>query len=133
MVAVPVTLVSGATAVIVNGWLGSRIGRLRHELKVSIGDGGQEPLIRRMRAQANFIENTPFFLILLAALELSSANRIGLAIIALIFFAARIAHALGMDGGSSQPGRKYGIIASGLASLVLAIWALVCAMRLILG
>ncbi|HVI06519.1 MAG TPA: MAPEG family protein, partial [Sphingomicrobium sp.] len=130
---VPVTLISGASAVVVNAWLGSRIGRLRHELKVSIGDGGQEPLIRRMRAQANFIENAPIFLILLGALELSGANRIGLAGIAAIFFVARIAHAMGMDGGSSQPGRKYGIILSGLASIVLAIWALVCAFRLILG
>ncbi len=133
MVPVPVTLITGASAIIVNMWLGSRISRRRHEFKVSVGDGGQEPLIRRMRAQANFIENAPFFLILLGALELSGANRPVLAIIAAIFIGARIAHAIGMDGGTSQPGRKYGMILSAITSLALAIWALVCALRLCLG
>ena len=133
MVPVPVTLISGAAAVVVNAWLGSRIARLRHEFKVSVGDGGQEPLVRRMRAQANFIENAPIFLILLAALEISGANRIALMIIAAVFFAARIAHALGMDGGSAQSGRKYGIMLSGITSIVLAGWAIVCTFHLILA
>ena len=129
MVPVPVTLVAGSCAVILNFWLGSRIARLRHQFNVSVGDGGQEPLLRRMRAQANFIENAPFFLILLGALEIAGANRIGLAIIAALFIVARIAHAIGMDGGSAQPGRRYGILLSALASIALVVWALVCVIQ----
>jgi uncharacterized membrane protein YecN with MAPEG domain len=130
---IPVTLVSAAAAVFVNMWLGWRISALRHQLKVSVGDGGQEPLVRRMRAQANFIEHAPFFLILLLGLELSGANRLALAIVAAIFMLARIAHGVGMDGGELQRWRKYGMISSALAGVALALWAIVCALEPCLG
>ena len=129
MVSVPVTLASAAAAVLVNIWLSWRVSRLRRELKVSVGDGGHEPLLRRMRAQANFIESTPLFLILIAGLELSGANRLALAIIAAVFILARIAHGIGMDGGDAQIWRRVGMPLTGLASLGLAVWALVCALK----
>ncbi|HEX8937162.1 MAG TPA: MAPEG family protein [Sphingomicrobium sp.] len=129
MTAVPVTLAASAAAVFVNIWLGSRIAKLRHRFKVSVGDGGQEPLLRRMRAQANFIENAPFFLILVASLELSGANRAGLGVIAAIFTLARIAHAIGMDGGSLAIWRRIGILISSIAIVLLAIWAILCVAR----
>ena len=133
MVPVPVTLTAAAAAVFVNIWLGWRISTFRHQYKVSVGDGGHEPLLRRMRAQANFIENAPFFLILLVALELSGAKRIALAAIAGLFILSRIAHALGMDGGSLQRWRRVGIMLSSATIVGLAIWALVCAFKLCLG
>ena len=130
---VPITLLTAATASILNIWLGYRIAQHRHQFKVSVGDGGHEPLLRRMRAQANFIENAPFFLILLGGLELSGANRLGLAAIAAIFILARIAHPYGMDGGPLQRWRRVGIMGSSLATLALTIWAIVCAVGIILG
>jgi uncharacterized protein len=133
IVPLPVTLATAAAAAFVNIWLGWRISALRRKLKVSVGDGGQEPLLRRMRAQANFIENAPFFLILLAALELSGANRLALWIIAAVFILARIAHGFGMDGGPLQRWRRYGIMGSTVMTVALAIWALVCAAELCLG
>ena len=133
MTPVPVTLVTAAAVVFVNMWLSRRVSALRRQFKVSVGDGGHEPLLRRMRAQANFIENAPFFLILLGGLELSGANRPALATIAALFMVARIAHGIGMDGGPAQPWRKYGIVASSVASVALAVWALVCAAMLCLG
>ena len=125
-----VTLVTAAAAVFVNIWLGWRIARLRHEFKVSVGDGGHDQLLRRMRAQANFVESAPFFLILLAGIELSGARQLPLAVIAALFIAARIAHGYGMDGGSLQLWRRIGIQVSSLALVALAIWALVCAFTL---
>ena len=133
MVFVPVTLATAAAGVFVNIWLSWRISRLRRDLKVSVGDGGQEPLLRRMRAQANFIEHAPLFLILLAALEMSGANRIALAIIAAIFILARIAHGIGMDGGDAQIWRRIGMPLTCLTSVGLAVWALVRALRLCSG
>ena len=133
MVPVPVTLATGAAAVFVNIWLGWRISRLRYELKVTVGDGGQEPLIRRMRAQANFIENAPFILILLLGLELSGANRLILAIVAGVFILARIAHAIGMDGGDLVVWRRIGMPVTALLGLGLAGWAIVCAVEICLG
>jgi hypothetical protein len=133
MVPIPVTLTTAAAAVFVNMWLGWRISSLRHQYKVSVGDGGQEALLRRMRAQANFIENAPFFLILLGGLELSGANRLALAIVAAFFILSRIAHGFGMDGGKLQVWRRNGILVSGVTSVALAVWALVCALGTCLG
>jgi hypothetical protein len=132
MTAVPVTLAAAAALVFLNMWLGGRIAKLRGQYKVSVGDGGHEPLLRRMRAQANFIENAPFFLILLGGLELSGANRLGLALIAIIFIAARIAHAYGMDGGDLGRWRRYGIMTTGLTTLALALWAIFVAVEALL-
>jgi uncharacterized membrane protein YecN with MAPEG domain len=133
MTPVPVTLATAAAAVAVNTWLGGRISLLRRDLKVSVGDGGHEPLLRRMRAQANFIENAPFFLILLGGLELSGANRWGLGALAIVFLLGRVAHGYGMDGGALQHWRRDGMVSSVGALFLLAIWAAVCAAMICLG
>ena len=133
MMPVPVTLAAAAAAVFVNIWLGWRIAQFREDFKVSVGDGGQEPLLRRMRAQANYIENAPFFLILVAALELSGANRPALAVVTAIFMLARIAHGIGMDSTDKGKWRMWGMIGTSLPLLGLALWALVCAVELCLG
>ena len=130
---VPITLLTAAAAAILNIWLGYRIAQHRHEFKVSVGDGGHEPLLRRMRAQANFIENAPFFLILLGGLELSGANWLGLAVVATVFILARIAHPYGMDGGPLQHWRRVGIMGSSLSTIVMIVWAIVCAVGIVLG
>jgi hypothetical protein len=133
MTPVPVTLVAAAAAILVNLWLGWRIAQLRGELKVSVGDGGHEPLLRRMRAQSNFIEQAPFALILIGALELSGASRWALGGIAALFILARIAHGIGMEGGERQTLRMYGMMGTMLANAALVIWALVCAAEVCLG
>ena len=116
MTPLPVTLLTAAVLVGVNGWLSNRIGSLRRLHKINVGDAGNEALLRRMRAQANFIEFAPLFLILLLGLEISAANRMGLAVIAAIFVVARIAHAYGMEGGDLQRWRVIGIMASVFAT-----------------
>ena len=133
MTPIPVTLVAAAAAVFLNIWLGSRIAAHRRDYKCTVGDGGHEPLVRRMRAQANYIEHAPFFLILLLGLELSGANRWVLAAIALVFVVARIAHGLGMDADRDHRWRGYGMIFSALAGVVLALWAIVCVVNQYLG
>ncbi len=133
MLHVPITLATAGLCVLLNIWLGARIAVHRRDYKVSVGDGGQEPLLRRMRAQANFIEHAPFFLILTLGLELSGANRYALAAIAAVFILARIAHGLGMDAGANRRLRAYGMMASALCNVALALWALVCAAEICLG
>jgi hypothetical protein len=119
----PVTLLSAAAITAVNFWLSARISAYRRKFRVSVGDGGQEPLLRRMRAQANFIENAPFFLILLAALELSGANRLGLSLIVVVFVLARISHGIGMDRAELRLWRAYGMVSTGLSLAALIVWA----------
>ena len=126
MTPVPVTLATAACATLLNFWLSWRIGQLRQDLKVSVGDGGHEPLLRRMRAQANFVENAPFVLILLGGLELAGANRLVLAGVAALFILARIAHPIGMDAAENGRWRMAGMAGNMLVTLGLSLWALVC-------
>ena len=133
MTPIPVSLGAAAALALLNNWLGMRIAAFRKEFRVNVGDGGHEPLLRRMRAQANFIEHAPFVLILLLGLEISGANRIALAAIAVVFVIARILHGLGMDGGERQRLRMYGMMSSSLVTLTLIVWALACAVGFCLG
>jgi uncharacterized membrane protein YecN with MAPEG domain len=127
MTILPITLLTTAAAVFLNIWLGWRIAEHRAEFKVSVGDGGHEPLLRRMRAQSNFIEQAPFFLILLGGLELAGGNRTALAAVALVFTLARVSHGIGMDGGPLHRWRALGISVSVLCSITLSVWAIVVA------
>jgi uncharacterized protein len=126
MTPVPVTLAATTAAIALNIWLGGRIAQLRKQFKVSVGDGGHEPLLRRMRAQANFIENAPFFLILLAGLELSDASKLGLALIATIFILARVSHGIGMESRDRQRWRMFGMMGTTFTNLALVFWAIIC-------
>ena len=56
----PTTLCLTAAAVLINFWLGMRIGKLRHALKVSVGDGSRrfaidiaEPMSRGASVRAS--------------------------------------------------------------------------------
>ncbi len=131
MTLLPVTLAAAAAAAILNIWLSIRIGAVRQAAGISIGDGGSEPLERRMRAQANFVENTPFVLALLLVVELSGKGAPWLAYVAGVYFIGRIAHAYGMDGGSLQIGRMIGTLVTMLVLLGLAVVAALIAGRVL--
>ncbi len=119
----PVTLTSCAAAGLITIWLGMRIGRLRGQFKVSVGDGGHEPLQRRMRAQLNFVENTPFVLLLIAAIEIADKGGMWLPYVAGVFMLGRVAHAFGMDGGSLGWARMVGTTTTMLTLLGLSVFA----------
>ena len=117
----PISLVLAAVCALVNLWLGIRIGQVRQKEKAWVGDAGSEPLIRRMRAQANFVENAPFVIALVALIELCAGTSVWLAIPAGLFVVARVLHPFGMDGW--RAGRMIGAVVTMLVLLVLAIWA----------
>ncbi len=123
----PTTLCLAAAAVLVNFWLGMRCGKMRHLHKISIGDGGNEALIRRMRAQANFVEQTPLTLALVAAVELAGKGGQWLAPAAAVFVLGRIAHAYGMEGNFNA-GRGLGMLTSMLFQLALVVVAVLAAL-----
>ena len=120
-----ITLIIAAAAALLNIWLAVRVGRVRTSAKVSVGDGGNETLTRRMRAHANFAEYTPFFLILLALVELAWGANFWLWGAAILYILGRIAHGFGMDGNSKM--RTFGAISTLLVLLGLAIYALAIA------
>jgi len=122
------TLSLAAAATIINVWLVVRISRMRLSLKVMHGHGDNPQLLQRMRAQANFIEHTPLFLILVAAIELTGKGQSWLAIVGSLFMLARLAHAFGMDRDTPNPLRAGGIAVTLLAELGLAIVAVLIAL-----
>lgn len=124
MLSLPVTLTIAAGAALVNMWLMIRCGQARTKGGVSIGDGGDEFLIRRMRAHANFVESTPFVLILLAALEATGGTNNWLWGLGILYIVGRLAHGLGMDGGAFGKGRMVGTLITFITLIGLAGWAL---------
>ncbi len=123
--ALPITLTIAAAAALVNIWLMLRCGQARTSEKVSVGDGGNEMVIRRMRAHANFIESAPLVLILIGALEATGGTSTWLWIVGILFIIGRLAHGLGMDGGALGKGRAAGTLISMLTLLGLAVMALI--------
>ncbi|NMW31860.1 MAPEG family protein [Altererythrobacter sp. RZ02] len=123
----PVTLCTAAAAAILAIWLMIRVGQVRSSENVSVGDGGNEKVIRRMRAHANFVETMPFALALIAAIELAGKGSTWLPYVAGLFVLGRIAHAFGMDDGAFPKGRLIGTLITMLVFLGLAVVAVLAA------
>lgn len=104
-----ISLLSAAAAALIAFWLAARCGRVRAAEKIGMGDGGNDRLLRRMRAQANFTEYAPFALALIVVLELAGQGGMALALSAAAFMLGRVFHALGMDNDASK-GRMIGML-----------------------
>jgi uncharacterized membrane protein YecN with MAPEG domain len=120
----PITLTIAGAAALLNIWIAVRVGKIRLAHKVSIGDGGHQPLAARMRAHSNFVEYTPFFLILLALVEMAKGPQTWLWLLAITFILGRIVHVFGMDRTAPNKLRAAGIIITMLTLLGLAIYAI---------
>jgi uncharacterized membrane protein YecN with MAPEG domain len=120
----PITLTMAGAAALINIWLAARTSRARRAHGVSIGDGGNEIVARKMRAHSNFVENTPFFLILLGLVELAAGSAFWLWIASILFILGRILHAFGMDRPSPSRPRMIGMMLTALVLLVLAVYAI---------
>ena len=123
-ITLPITLTIAGAAALINIWLGARISQLRLRDKVSIGDAGNQAVACRMRAQANFIEYTPLFLILLALVELSQGSKTWLWGVAILFILGRLAHPFGMDRPAPNPFRAGATIVTWAVLVGLALYAI---------
>ena len=123
----PTTLSLTAAAAVINFWLALRCGQVRAKAKISIGTGGNDLLERRMRAQLNFVENTPWVLLLIAAIELADKGGGWLAPVGAVYMVGRVAHGLGMDGTALEKGRGLGTMITMLSQLGLAVVAVLVA------
>lgn len=124
----PTTLCMAAAAALVNFWLAIRCGQIRAKEKIGVGSGGNDLLERRMRAQLNFAENTPWVLALVGLIELAARGGTWLPYVAAAYILARIAHGLGMDGGKFEAGRGAGVLVTMLAQIGLAVVAVMIAL-----
>lgn len=122
-VTLPITLPTAAALGAINLWLALRIVRMRLRDAVLIGDGGDDLLAGRMRAHANLVEYAPFVLVLLALIEVARGSGAVLAVTALTFVIARIAHPIGMDLRRSNLPRAGGAVLTWLVLAFLIVWA----------
>ena len=127
----PVTLTAAAAAAIINLWLAIRVGQMRGVTKTIHGDDGGGPLTRRMRAQLNFVENTPFVLALVAGIEISGRGNPWLAWVVAAYMLGRVAHGFGMDGEGATKPRMVGTITTMLTLLGLAVAAVLIVLGVI--
>jgi uncharacterized membrane protein YecN with MAPEG domain len=121
MTILPITLTAAGAAGLINIWLAMRVGRVRTSQKILMGDGGNESMIAAMRAHANFVEYTPFVLILLGLIEYNIGSALWLWIVSAVYLLGRIAHPFGMDG--VRPARTIGTATTLLILLGLGIYA----------
>lgn len=77
-------------------WLSYRVVLGRRSHKVSVGDGENKDLRKRMRVQANCAEYAPIGIVLLALLELQGVASGLLHILGLALLAGRLMHAYGL-------------------------------------
>ena len=127
----PVTLCAAAAAGVLAIWLMIRVGQVRNSEGVSVGDGGNDKVIRRMRAHANFVETMPFALALIAAIEIAGKGSVWLPYVAGLFVLGRIAHAFGMDESGFGKGRLIGTMITLLTFLGLAAVAVLIAAQVV--
>ena len=120
----PITLTIAGAAALLNVWLGLRVSRLRRQYNVSIGHGGKSALATRTRSHSNFIEYTPFFLILLGLVEMARGSELWLWGAAILFILARLLHPFGMDKPERVWMRTVGVAVTWTVLLGLAAYAI---------
>ena len=109
--------------------LSVRVISQRRSDKISYGDGGNTTMLKVMRTHSNFVEYTPFALLLIAMVELQGASGLLLNLLGLTLLSGRLLHAYGF-GRSPQIVilRQIGMLLTFAAILVAAIAKLVLAL-----
>ena len=83
--------------------LSIRVIRRRRSARISVGDGDDKDLRKRMRVQANCAEYAPFGLLLLTLAELQGAPGWVVHVLGLMLLAGRVLHAVGMSVTPQRP------------------------------
>ncbi|MFM8517772.1 MAG: MAPEG family protein [Nevskiaceae bacterium] len=103
-------------------WLSWKVIVERRRAKVGLGDGGDPDLQRTIRVHANFIEYTPFALLLLGLVDAGSGPDWLVHGAGLVLILARLLHAqgLGSTAGYSR-GRYFGTLGTWVVILGLSL------------
>jgi uncharacterized membrane protein YecN with MAPEG domain len=109
--------------------LSARTLLLRRRLRVALGDGGNEQLLRAARAHANFAEYAPLVLLLLLLAEQVGLPAPLLHALAVALVLGRALHAFGVSRVPERPpyrvaGMALTLTPLGVVSLYLALMAL---------
>jgi uncharacterized protein len=94
---VPVTAIYASLLAVLLVVLSFRVIGHRRAQRVEIGDGADRELMRRMRVHANFVEYTPYALILMALVESLAAPKLLLHALGLTLLTGRCLHAYALS------------------------------------
>lgn len=116
-----ITLLFASLHVLLMLLLAVRVVAHRRSVKIGLGDGGDKPLMKKMRAHANFVEYVPMALILLGLLELSGLGTLWLWICGGALLLGRVLHAVGLSRSAGTSfGRFWGTLLTWGALLLMA-------------
>ena len=106
---VAVTLFFAACCALMQCLLTALVIRRRVQAGVYFLDGGDDPLLRRIRAHGNFAETAPLALLLMALLELSGLGRGWLIFFGVALLCGRILHATSLLTNHATWSRSFGM------------------------
>lgn len=96
-----VTALYAGLAALILVALSVRVIAGRYKARVLSGDGGDQGLARRIRAQGNFTEYVPVSLIVMAVLEMAKTSVLLVHALGAALIVGRLAHAWSMSTGNS--------------------------------
>lgn len=118
---VPATAVLTALCALLLVFLSTHISVLRVRHKVSIGDGGVNPLMRAIRLHGNTAEHVPIYLLLSLVYELSAGTSCLLITVSAVFLLSRLLFTWGMLTKTFTRRRQVGALGTYLTQLILAV------------
>ncbi|MGL6042367.1 MAG: MAPEG family protein [Sandaracinobacteroides sp.] len=105
--------------------LGIRVVLARMKDSISLGDGGNPELLKRVRAHGNSAEWVPIGLILLFLAEQGFGGTWFVLALAAMLVAGRVLHPFGLRPGPPNPARSLGMVFTWTSIGLLAILVLV--------
>lgn len=109
MNSVAVTLFFAACCALMQCLLTVLVIRRRLKAGVYFLDGGDDPLLRRIRAHGNFAETVPMALLLMALLEFSGLGRVWLIVFGVALLLGRVIHATSLLTNHAAWSRSLGM------------------------
>ncbi len=117
-----ITSLYSALLTLVFLWLSLRVIVYRRKNRISLGDAGNNSLLKRMRAHSNFVEYAPFGLILLALVEMADAPAMAVHVLGGLLLIGRSAHAWGFS--ASPPVMNARVLGTALTLSMILLSAL---------
>ena len=104
-------------------YISARTIGVRRNAKISIGDGGDDSMLRAMRMHANFAEYAPITLLLLAFVEMQGGPSWMLHTLGALLLIARLSHSYGISSVQA-PGkfRVAGMAGTFTTIVISALW-----------
>ena len=98
--------------------------------RVSLGDGGDPTVLRRMRGQANFAEYVPLILLMMAFLELRHVGSLWLHLIGVSLVVGRVLHGIALSFTAKWYfGRFAGTLLTFVLLIGCALWCIVLGLQ----